>query len=154
MRNLIYYIVLSIILIIKAQAYESCPYAAQSIVGSTTCTCSANSTQSGTIWGTDIYTDDSSICKAAVHSGAISSSGGDIQVVKLSGQNSYSGTTRNGISTYSWGSWGGSFKINKIINNSINLSNDYKIIEACLKNEQGIKNSKCQSHNIKNKDLK
>ncbi len=35
----------------------------------------------GSIWGTDVYTDDSSVCTAAVHTGLISlSSGGDVTI--------------------------------------------------------------------------
>lgn len=63
----------------------------------------------GSVWGTDIYTDDSSICTAAVHSGAITLDGGLIRVEYTEGQESYEGTERNGVRTSDWGSWGGSF---------------------------------------------
>ncbi len=40
--------------------------------------CPPNGTISSSLWGTDTYTDDSSICTAAVHASLIStSSGGD-----------------------------------------------------------------------------
>lgn len=71
------------------------------------CHCAA--TSSGTIWGTDIYTDDSSVCGAAIHAGVISSSGGRVTVLIQPGQSSYTGSIRNGISTNSYGTWLGSF---------------------------------------------
>ena len=66
--------------------------------------------QAGTVWGTDIYTDDSSVCTAAVHAGLIDlASGGDVTIVMLPGRDSYAPSTRNGITSVSWGSWGSSF---------------------------------------------
>jgi hypothetical protein len=66
----------------------------------------------GTVWGTDIYTDDSPIAMAAVHAGVLKV--GEKAVVKvtiLPGQASYSGSMRNGISTSDYGPWSGSFKV-------------------------------------------
>ncbi|WP_141325990.1 M57 family metalloprotease [Myxococcus sp. AB025B] len=71
--------------------------------------CSCPATSSGTVWGTDIYTDDSNACAAAVHAGAIPSSGGTVTVVIQPGQGSYAASTRNGITTLSYGAWPGSF---------------------------------------------
>ncbi|XP_078703693.1 uncharacterized protein LOC144928874 [Branchiostoma floridae x Branchiostoma belcheri] len=75
-----------------------------------TVTCPAGCASNGkTVWGTDVYTDDSSICRAAIHAGRISDSGGDVTVHKLAGESSYSGTTQNGVQTRGYGTWGGSF---------------------------------------------
>ncbi|RKH20538.1 protease B [Corallococcus sp. CA047B] len=74
------------------------------------CSCATGS--GGTVWGTDLYTDDSSVCAAAAHAGAIPASGGTVVVTIQPGQSSYTGTTRNGITTNSYGAWGGSFSIN------------------------------------------
>ncbi len=64
----------------------------------------------GAAWGTDTYTDNSSIGTAAVHAGLISfESGGTITIEIIGGQDSYTGTERNNISTASFGNWGGSF---------------------------------------------
>ncbi|MFY1832273.1 M57 family metalloprotease [Myxococcus fulvus] len=71
--------------------------------------CSCPATSSGTVWGTDLYTDDSNACAAAVHAGAIPSSGGTVTVVIQPGQSSYTASTRNGITTLSYGAWSGSF---------------------------------------------
>lgn len=74
-----------------------------------TYTCPGNETARG-IWGTDIYTDDSSVCTAAVHAGRISLlSGGTVMIAILPGRTSYTGTTRNGITSRSYGTWGGSY---------------------------------------------
>ena len=66
----------------------------------------------GTIWGTDVYTDDSKICVAAVHAGIISNMGGEVCIEIMGGQSNYSSSTRNGVSSSSYGSWGGSFRFN------------------------------------------
>ena len=64
------------------------------------------------VWGTDVYTDDSSVCTAAVHTGSITLAGGGVVTIEIRpGQDSYSGTTRNGITSANWGSWSGSFVI-------------------------------------------
>ncbi|XWX02884.1 LCCL domain-containing protein [Aggregatilineales bacterium SYSU G02658] len=73
--------------------------------------CPANCT-SGSVWGTDIYTADSSVCRAAAHAGAINAAtGGRVLVTSLPGQDSYAGTERNGITTSSWGSYRASFSV-------------------------------------------
>lgn len=63
-----------------------------------------------TVWGTGLYTDDSSACTAGVHAGKISlARGGTVLVEMRPGQPSYSGSTRNGITSRSYGTWPGSF---------------------------------------------
>ncbi|MEM6427470.1 MAG: LCCL domain-containing protein [Cyanobacteria bacterium P01_D01_bin.128] len=62
------------------------------------------------VWGTDIYTDDSSICSAAVHAGLINQSqGGNVIIEIAPGEIAYEGTTRNGVTSTEWGRWDGSF---------------------------------------------
>ncbi|QAT84596.1 protease B [Corallococcus coralloides] len=73
--------------------------------------CSCGPVSGGTVWGTDLYTDDSNACAAAVHAGVIPASGGNVSVTIQPGQSSYTGTTRNGITTLSYGAWGGSFSL-------------------------------------------
>lgn len=66
----------------------------------------------GSAWGTDIYTHDSSICTAAAHVGRITTAtGGDVTIEMVAGQPSYTGSTRNGITTSSWGAWSCSFSV-------------------------------------------
>ncbi|WP_044890733.1 M57 family metalloprotease [Myxococcus hansupus] len=71
-------------------------------------TCSCTTLGGGAVWGTDLYTDDSAVCTAAVHAGAIPASGGTVTVTIQPGQNSYTGSTRNGVTTSSYGAWSGS----------------------------------------------
>ena len=63
------------------------------------------------VWGTDVYTDDSSICVAAVHAGLISSrDGGTVVVEILTGRPAYPASERHGVTTQSWGEWNRSFE--------------------------------------------
>jgi hypothetical protein len=69
-------------------------------------------TNTGSLWGTDVYTDDSSVALAAVHAGLLKvGERGLVQVTMLAGQNSYVGSTRNGVTSTSYGAWAGSFKL-------------------------------------------
>lgn len=66
--------------------------------------------QTGNVWGTDIYTDDSSICEAAVHAGVISRDGGTVHYVRRGAQESFRGSVRNGVSSSDYAAWPGSFR--------------------------------------------
>jgi LCCL domain len=64
------------------------------------------------VWGTRVYTDDSSVCTAAVHAGLITvAEGGLVTIEHLPGQSSYTGSVANGVTSVSWGAWGGSFQL-------------------------------------------
>ena len=68
----------------------------------------------GDVWGTDVYTDDSSIGVAAVHAGLITfAGGGQVTIRILPGQLSYPGSTRNGVTSSDWDEWEGSFEFVK-----------------------------------------
>jgi hypothetical protein len=72
--------------------------------------CSAGGT-GGNVWGTDIYTDDSSICEAAVHAGLIKrANGGVVHFEMLGAQPSFTGSQRNGVSSMRYPGWPGSFR--------------------------------------------
>jgi len=72
--------------------------------------CPAGGQVSSRLWGTDVYTDDSSICTAAVHAGLISTAGGGTITVEIQpGQSSYRGSSRNGVTSNNYGRWDGSF---------------------------------------------
>jgi hypothetical protein len=67
-----------------------------------------------TIYGTDVYSDESSICTAAVHAGVITREQGGLVFVEIRpGQSSYVGSTRNGISSNNWGSQRGSISFRR-----------------------------------------
>lgn len=82
-------------------------------VGTTaTITCPAGClNNTGSVWGTDIYTDDSAVCTAAIHAGVLTNDGGTLTLTILDGQKSYPASERNGISTSGWGQWGRSFSV-------------------------------------------
>lgn len=65
--------------------------------GPLACTCPAEQTVRGPIFGTSTYTADSALCRAALHAGATTRVGGRITVVPMPGQESYQGSTRNGV---------------------------------------------------------
>jgi hypothetical protein len=68
----------------------------------------------GKIWGTDIYPDDSNIATAAVHAGALGAGErGTILITMLPGQDSYSGSEKNGVVSQDFKSWHGSYRIDR-----------------------------------------
>jgi hypothetical protein len=69
-------------------------------------------TQIGPIWGTGIYTDDSVLCTAAIHFGATTQeTGGVLAIQIMPGQSAYYGSTQNGITSSSYGTFGGSYQM-------------------------------------------
>ncbi len=64
-----------------------------------------------TIWGTDIYSDASPICVAAMHVGAITRRGGSLSLEVLPGRENYIGSERNGVVSASLDGWAGSYRI-------------------------------------------
>jgi hypothetical protein len=63
-------------------------------------------------YGTDVYDDSSHICVAAVHVGAITAAGGLVQFTMAGSQPTFTGTTRNNVTTQAWGGGGSvSFKV-------------------------------------------
>lgn len=92
----------------------TCGQNAQSLDGGTGTTFQATCPAgcgSATVWGTNPYSDDSAICTAAIHAGAISNGGGTFTVTITDGQSAYPASTANGVTTSTWGSWGRSFSI-------------------------------------------
>jgi hypothetical protein len=75
-----------------------------------TITFQAGGVLSARLWGTDLYTDDSSIGTAAVHAGLINpQNGGTVTIEIRPGASSYQGSTRNGITSSGYGAYSGSF---------------------------------------------
>jgi len=74
--------------------------------------CRITGSTSGTVWGTDVYTDDSDVATAAVHAGVLASGQtGLVKVTIVPPQSGYLSTSRNGVTSYSWGEWPGSFRV-------------------------------------------
>ncbi len=62
------------------------------------------------IWGIELYTDDSSVCTAAVHVGLLSfEDGGEVVIEIAGGEESYPAGSANDLESRAWPSWGGSF---------------------------------------------
>src|SRR5690606_11955790 len=75
-----------------------------------TCSCDADSMKvDDSVWGTDVYTDDSNVCLAALHSGLLDEKGGTVTVAPMDGCTSYTGSNRNGVVTKDYGNWQRSF---------------------------------------------
>jgi LCCL domain len=71
--------------------------------------CSAGGTSSA-VWGSDIYTADSSICTAAVHAGKITfEDGGVVTIEYRPGRQIYGSTARNGVTSNTFGEYPKSF---------------------------------------------
>lgn len=66
----------------------------------------------GNIWGSGpLYTADSDICTAALHSGVIGRQGGLLSVARAPGQPGYAGSDRNGVVSRDWGAFDSSIKM-------------------------------------------
>lgn len=71
--------------------------------------------EEGGLWGTDVYTLDSNLAKAAVHAGLLhDGETGIILVEFLPGQASYEGTDRFGVSSRGFGSYDYSYRLRRI----------------------------------------
>jgi hypothetical protein len=96
-----------------AAAKGTCPARFKAIAGTIgpnphICTCTADQVN-GSVWGSGPYTTDSSVCKAAVHAGAMAASGGEVSVKASAGCNAYAGSVANGVSSSKWGPYQQSF---------------------------------------------
>lgn len=68
----------------------------------------------GSVWGTDLYTLDSTLAAAAVHAGILRpGEAGVVKVTLLAGKQSYRGSRKNGVTSSDWGSYEGSYKVEK-----------------------------------------
>ncbi len=66
----------------------------------------------GYVWGSELYTTDSTLATAAVHAGVLTvGQRGVIKVTILPGLNSYVAATRHGVTSSSWGSFPATMKI-------------------------------------------
>jgi beta-lactamase regulating signal transducer with metallopeptidase domain len=64
------------------------------------------------IWGSDIYTDDSWLDIAVVHAGLLKAGeSGLVRVTFLPGQSQYDAATRHGVTSMSYGSFSGSYRV-------------------------------------------
>jgi outer membrane protein OmpA-like peptidoglycan-associated protein len=96
---------------------EACPTTMTSFAGSDEvlrCVCPAGQVAAGSVWGSDTYTADSAVCRAALHAGAITPRGGEVTVRMLEGQARYVGTTRRGVQSQNYGAYRASFRFDGV----------------------------------------
>jgi len=79
-----------------------CPDRLVSGTAELTCLCGSDATATGSVWGDEVYTDDSAICRSALHAGAIGTNGGMVRVVEAPGQDNYPAVTRNSVASSAW----------------------------------------------------
>lgn len=75
------------------------------------------------VFGDQTYTDDSSICQAAIHAGILTDRGGEVQFMLEEGRSFYEGTTKNGVKSQKRGNYLRSFRI---IGDQSNACNFFK----------------------------
>src|SRR5262249_17459604 len=68
----------------------------------------------GSLWGTDIYTTDSTLATAVVHAGLLQpGQTGVIKVTILGPQAVFQGSARNGVSSSAYQAYPGSYRVHK-----------------------------------------
>jgi hypothetical protein len=75
--------------------------------------CPPNCSNAGGLWGTDVYTADSGICRAAVHAGIITDAGGNVFVTLDPGRPAYRGSVRNGTRSGDYGQYPKSYHLQR-----------------------------------------
>jgi hypothetical protein len=79
----------------------------------------------GSVWGTDLYTTDSALAVVVVHTGVLKDGEeGVVKVIFAEGQSEYTGSSRNGATTSSWGSYNLSYKVEEAVAPAIEVLPD------------------------------
>ena len=80
----------------------------------------------GAVWGTDVYTSDSSLATAAVHAGILKAGQrGLVRVTIVKSPERHQGTLKNGITSADWGQFAASYKVRRPLASDTNVdSND------------------------------
>lgn len=69
----------------------------------------------GSVWGTDVYTGDSTLAAAAVHAGAVKT--GETAVVRVTVMAplaQYQGSVRNGVTSHDYGRYGTAYRVDRV----------------------------------------
>jgi len=94
-----------------------CSYDGTQIVGDigtrVMVSCPANCAGQGATWGTDLYTLDSGVCRAAIHAGVITDAGGEAVVTIEPGRRAFRGSSRHGIESSDYGNYPKSFRVDR-----------------------------------------
>jgi hypothetical protein len=92
----------------------SCGTQATSIAGASMRVSCPGGCSGGSIWGTDVYTADSHVCRAAIHAGVIAeATGGEVTVTMGGPMTAFTGTTRNGVTTAGYGAYEKTFRVSR-----------------------------------------
>ena len=83
---------------LRTAAHEECPATGRNLAGSIECYCSTDAPAKH-LWGSGPYWGGTNICLAARHSGIIGKYGGLVRVFPGPPQQSYRGSTANGLSS-------------------------------------------------------
>lgn len=68
----------------------------------------------GAVWGSDVYTLDSTLATAAVHAGVLKNGQTGVVTVEIvAPPASFNGTTQNGVTSFPWGAYPGAFRFTK-----------------------------------------
>ena len=68
----------------------------------------------GSVWGTDVYTSDSNLASSAVHAGVLRvGQRGTVRVTIVKPPERFEGSERNGVMTFDFGPYPGSFKVRR-----------------------------------------
>jgi hypothetical protein len=89
------------------------PAAAPTVDAPLVCTCSLASLSQGEVWGMDVYRDQSAICRAALHAGAVRANGGVVTVYPVRGLGTYIGVPRHGVGSKPFDTWPRSIAFSK-----------------------------------------
>jgi hypothetical protein len=122
-----------------AQNDKSLPACPERLVAGTSaehCVCPSEATATGSVWGSDLYTDDSAICRAALHAGAIGTDGGAVYVIEAAGQPSYPAITRNSVASAAWPAWGRSIAFRNV--SEATAADRVAAVAACPANAGGL----------------
>jgi hypothetical protein len=92
----------------------SCGTQATSITGASLRVSCPSGCSGGSIWGTDVYTADSHVCRAAIHAGLIAeATGGELTVTLGGPMTAFTGSTRNGVTTAGYGAYEKTFRVSR-----------------------------------------
>lgn len=95
-----------------ALAQAPCPPTMENQPDRVLCTCLAGAVAGNApVWGSDVYTEDSAICRAARHARAIPEGGGRVLVLRVPGQQAYRGSVTNGVASADYGPWDRAFTV-------------------------------------------
>lgn len=69
----------------------------------------------GQIWGTDVYTGDSSLAVAAVHAGLVKpEQSAIVKVMVVAPPTRYHGSARHGVTSHDFGRYGTAFRVSSV----------------------------------------